>query len=222
MGNLKELLKLCCDLENDELKGASCAKNAKYSSKTTQNELLNSIKIYLQREIVKRVKHQKYNDFLGIQADEISDVSNKEQLGLVILYLEDGVPVESFVEYVICERVTGETLYEQIIKTVSSLGLDMNICRSQSYDGAGNMVVAKKGYASRIKSLFPRAEYYYCINHDLNLAVSKTCKIPEMQIMLDTCKQIGLFFKFSPKRQQAFQSSVDNVNATSEEDGEEK
>lgn len=39
-------------------------------------------------------------------------------------------------------------------------------------------------------------------------------------IMLDTCKQIGLFFKFSPKRQYAFLTSVDNVNTTSEEDGE--
>lgn len=49
IGNLKEILKLCCDLGNDELKEhlQSCAKNAKYSSKTTQNELLDSIKIYL-------------------------------------------------------------------------------------------------------------------------------------------------------------------------------
>lgn len=106
--------------------------------------------------------------------------------------------------------MTGEALSEQIIKTVSSL------LRSKSYDGAGNMAGANKGCASRIKSLFPRAEYYYCMNHDLNLAVKKSCKIPEMQIMLDTCKQIGLFFKFS----HAFQTSVDNVNTTSEEDGE--
>lgn len=120
-------------------------------------------------------------------------MSNKEQLGLVILYLKDDVPVENCVEYAMCERVIGETLYEQIIKTVSSLGLDMNICLSQSYDGAGNMAGAKKGCASRKRSLFLRAEYYYCINHYLNLDVSKTCKIPEMQIMLDTCKQIGLF-----------------------------
>lgn len=55
------------------------------------------------------------------------------------------------------------------------------------------------------------------MNHDLNLAVKKSCKIPEMQIiMLDTCKQIGLFFKFSPKRQHAFLTS----NTTSEEDVE--
>ncbi|XP_062592729.1 52 kDa repressor of the inhibitor of the protein kinase-like [Saccostrea cucullata] len=222
LGNLKELLKLCCHLGEDELKDhlQSCAKNAKYSSKTTQNELLDSVKIYLQREIVNRVKHQKYNDFFGIQADEVSDVSNKEQLGLVIRYLEDDVPVERFVEYVVCESVTGEALSEQIIKTISSLGLDMNKCRSQSYDGAGNMAGANKGCASRIKRLFPRAEYYYCMNHDLNLAVAKSCRIPEIQIMLDTCKQIGLFFKFSPKRQHAFQASVDNVNATSKEDGE--
>lgn len=110
--------------------------------------------------------------------------------------------------------MTGEALSEQIIKTVSSL------LRSKSYDGAGNMAAANKGCASRIKSLFPRAEYYYCMNHDLNLAVKKSCKIPEMQIMLYTCKQIGLFFKFSPKRQHAFLTSVDNVNTTSEEDGE--
>lgn len=41
-----------------------------------------------------------------------------------------------------------------------------------------------------------------------------------MQIMLETCKQIGLFFKFLPKRQHVFQTSVDNVNTTSEEDEE--
>lgn len=52
---------------------------------------MGSIKLYLQREIVKRVKHQNYNDFcFGIQADDVSDVY-------------------------------GEALSEQIIKTVSSL-----------------------------------------------------------------------------------------------------
>lgn len=105
-------------------------------------------------------------------------MSNKEQLGLVIRYLEDDVPVERFVEYVISETVTGEALSEQIIKTVNSLGSDINKYRSQSYASAGNMAGANKGCASRIKSLFPRAEYYYCMNHDLNLAVSISCKIP--------------------------------------------
>lgn len=105
-------------------------------------------------------------------------MSNKEQLGLVIRYLEDDVHVERFVEYVISETVTGEALSEQIIKTVNSLGSDINKYRSQSFDSAGNMAGANKGCASRIKSLFPRAEYYYCMNHDLNLAVSISCKIP--------------------------------------------
>lgn len=62
------------------------------------------------------MKHQKYNAFLEFKLTK-SLMSNKEQLGLVIRYLEDDVPVERFVEYVISETVTGEALSEQIIKT---------------------------------------------------------------------------------------------------------
>lgn len=39
------------------------------------------------------------------------------------------------------------------------------------YDGVGNMVGVNKGCVSRIKSLFLRVEYYYCMNYDLNLVV---------------------------------------------------
>ena len=64
----------------------------------------------------------------------------------------------------------------------------MDYCRSQSYDGAANMRGAKSGVATRIQSIHPDARYYYCMNHDLNLAVSKASKIQEMHIMLDTVK----------------------------------
>ena len=47
---------------------------------------------------------------------------------------------------------------------------------------------AKSGVATRIQSIHPDARYYYCMNHDLNLAVSKASKIQEMHIMLDTVK----------------------------------
>ena len=62
------------------------------------------------------------------------------------------------------------------------------------------MTGANKGCAARIKQVYPKAEYYYCMNHNLNLAVSKSCKLPEMQVMLDTVKQVGIFYKYSPKK----------------------
>ena len=50
------------------------------------------------------------------------------------------------------------------------------------------------------------------MNHDLNLAVSNSCKLPEMQAMLDTVKQVGIFFRYSRKKQHCLEKVVDEVN----------
>lgn len=50
----------------------------------------------------------------------------------------------------------------------------------------------KKDCAARIKQVYPKAEYDHCMSHDLNLAVTKSYKLPEMQVMLDTVNQVGI------------------------------
>ena len=57
-GNFKELLRFRSDAGDEILQShiASCAKNATYTSKTTQNELLLCIKEFRQDAIVKEVK----------------------------------------------------------------------------------------------------------------------------------------------------------------------
>ena len=80
-------------------------------------------------------------------ADEYSDVANKEQLAIVIRYVnEDDEICEDFVEFVECENgIIGLALAE---KSKSALqdkyGLDMINLRGQCYDGAGNMSGVKK------------------------------------------------------------------------------
>ena len=61
------------------------AKNAKYTSKTAQNELLHCVKEYIWEIIVQEIKQQPIDPFYGIQADEVSEC-NHEQLGLVLRY----------------------------------------------------------------------------------------------------------------------------------------
>ena len=58
------------------------------------------------------------------------------------------------------------------------------------------------GCAANFLMLVPQATYYHCASHQLNLAISKTAKVNEIQIMLSTLTSIGLFFKYSPKRQR--------------------
>jgi Domain of unknown function (DUF4371) len=54
--------------------------------------------VYIQNVIVQQIKDG--GGFYGIQADEVPDVSNWEQLGLVVRYVHDGKAVERFVGYI--------------------------------------------------------------------------------------------------------------------------
>ncbi|XP_071835292.1 52 kDa repressor of the inhibitor of the protein kinase-like [Apostichopus japonicus] len=213
-GNFNGLLRLCIESGDKTLEAhfETCARSATYSSKTTQNELLNCIKEFIQQHIIKEINAQHHGPLFGIQADEVTDVSNKEQLGLVLRYLVNDKPVERIVEFIECENITGLALAKQILDKIDGIGLSMNECRSQSYDGAGNMAGLRRGCASRISNLHPKAVYYYCMSHDLNLAVSKSCNLPEMQVMLDAVKQVGLFFRYSPKKQTCLEASIDKIN----------
>ncbi|VDI45245.1 Hypothetical predicted protein, partial [Mytilus galloprovincialis] len=223
-GNFKGLLKLCSDLGDTTLTEhlTTCVKSASYISKTSQNELLVCIKKYIPSEIINQIQNQPHGPLFGIQADECTDVSSKEQLGIVLPYLVNGVTsVEKLIEFVKCQETTGAAIAEHIMERIQELGLNMINCRSQSYDNAANMTGINKGCATKIKESFPKAKFYYCMNHDLNLAVSKLCQLSEMMIILENTKQLGIFFKYSPKRQHYLEESFDAVNISRKENKEE-
>ena len=67
-------------------------------------------------------------------------------------------------------------------------------------DGAGNMAGKQMGCAARFSHLSPKAIYHYCSSHDLNLALCKSCQIKEVSLMLDALTQLGIFFRYAPKR----------------------
>ena len=113
-------------------------------SKTTQNDLLLCIKEYIQHEIVKEIKNQ---PVYSLSADEVAGVSNWEQLGMIVRYTKDCCPVEKLLEYVRCEGIKGTSIANDLITTLKDAGLDVMICQSQAYDGAGNMSGKSKGVA---------------------------------------------------------------------------
>lgn len=180
-GNFKELLKFRADAGDNILEQhlASCAKNASYTSKTTQNELLLCIKEFMQEAIVNEVKDQIFGHYYGIQCDEVRDSSNWEQLGLVLRYTKDRKPVERVLEFISCEDISGQVLCTKIIESLTNVGLDTQLCRSQTMDGAGNMAGKYNGCAAKFTEHSPRATYHYCCSHDLNLVLCKSCELKD-------------------------------------------
>ena len=67
-----------------------CSKKASYISKTTQNELLECIKQYVQDQIIDVVKAQSIGPKFSVYTDEITDMSNKEKMGLILRYVKEG------------------------------------------------------------------------------------------------------------------------------------
>ena len=71
-------------------------KNARYTSKKIQNELINVIGLKIRSDIITEVKAARY---YSIIADEVTDVASREELSLVLRYVHDGEIREVFVEF---------------------------------------------------------------------------------------------------------------------------
>ena len=106
-------------------------------------------------------------------ADEVTDCSNKEQLCIVIRYVEPDAASseEGLVIFLECDSgITGKALADKMLGFVRNL-LDPSKMRGQAYDRASNMSGKTHIAAARISSQYPLTDCTYCTSHCLNLAV---------------------------------------------------
>ena len=101
-GNFKDFIMLMSEFDKT-LKNSiePCAGNAIYLSKTTQNDLLSCIQDFIQSEIVNDIENQTEEPPFGISADEVTDVSNWKQLGIVVRYVRNCQVIEKRLEFVV-------------------------------------------------------------------------------------------------------------------------
>ena len=68
----------------------------------------------VKRKIISEIKHSKY---FSILADEVADCSNKEQMPIVLRYVDsDSTIKERFLEFVHCNTgTTSQALYDKIL-----------------------------------------------------------------------------------------------------------
>ena len=143
-------------------------------------------------------------------ADEVQDCSNKEQMPLVTRYVgRDRKFQEKFVKFVLCDTgLTGEALSGKIKESIADLGLDLQDCRGQCYDGPGNMAGKCSGAAARILAENNLALYTHCASHRLNLCVAASSNLQNVRNMMDNVRVISDFFNNSPKRQQLLEQMI--------------
>ena len=211
-GNFVELVRFRA--ETDPVLAQHLAKspqNARYTSKTIQNELVEVIGEYIRNKIIAEVKRTK---FYSVIADEVTDTANKEELSISLRFVLDGTIKEVFVDFMEVERITGQVLAQTILQWISTHDLSPKDIRGQCYDGASNMSGAVSGCKSIVQQEAPLALYFHCAAHRLNLAVVSACKIQSFKNAESYVGEIARFFNYSAKRQRALDRAIESVCTT--------
>lgn len=190
-------------------------KNATYVSPDIQNQVIQVLGDHILHKILINVKGAKY---FSVIADEVTDSSNKEQLGVVLRYVNptDNCIREDLVSFLECSGgISGQALADTLLDFFTKHGLDPTNLHGQAYDGAGNMAGRVKGTAARIMSSFPLALYVHCASHCLNLAVVSSLEEVAVCNMIGIVNQVSTYFFAHPKRQRKLEEAIETTQPES-------
>ena len=196
--NLIQLLQLRAE-DNPQLVLWLQRSSRKYTSHENQNEMLEIMAHHVLRKILGCMQQ---SPFLAIMLDETTDASNKEQLTVVMRWIDENFDVfEEFLGMYNLQSTNAESIVRAITDALIRFQIPVAKIRGQCYDGCSTMAGARGGVAAKIQQIEPRAVFTHCYGHTLNLGVSDAIKRSIiMKDCLDTCYELVKLIKFSPKR----------------------
>ena len=169
-GNFKELLKFLA-AHSEEIRKV-ILENAPGNNKLYSHQIQLQIASACATETTMRIIGDVGGDYYSILVDECRDASTKEQMGLVIRYLNTkGNVIESFFGIVHVTSTCSLSLKEAIDSLLAKHKLSVSRIRGQGYDGASNMRGEFNGLKSLILKDNSSAYYIHCFAHQLQLVL---------------------------------------------------
>ncbi|CAL8995848.1 unnamed protein product [Prunus brigantina] len=174
-GNYLELLQFLVD--HDEKVKAVVLENApgnlKLIAPSIQKDLVNSCA----KETIGLILSDVKDRYFSIMVDEARDISIKEQMAMVLRYVNDKRHIiERFVGVQHVTDTTSSALKEAIDEFFSSANLSFSKLRGQGYYGASNMRGEFNGLKTKILREQHCAFYVHCFAHQLQLALVAVAK----------------------------------------------
>ncbi|KAL4126426.1 hypothetical protein QTP88_010648 [Uroleucon formosanum] len=198
-GVFRGILDLCIDLDSSLRDHFEKSTVFRGTSKTIQNDLLDSILSVCRNKIVNEIQQ---SEFISIIVDETTDISNIFQLVLILRYEVQGRPVERFWGFENPNGHNAEALSQTIFGLIDPLlEKSPNKLIAQSYDGAAVMSGQKAGVNVKIKEKYPFAYFIHCYAHQLNLImIQSISKNKQVRVFFSNLSEIPVFFSHSPQR----------------------
>ena len=188
-------------------------RNARYTSKTIQNEVVHIYACKIRERLTKSVRENNL-PFTIIADETIDHRCNTEILSVCLRFVyltspQDPHIKECLLSFIQLDRANAASISRNILEAISdpSVSLDPRQIRGQAYDGASVMSSELAGVQAKIKEII-RALYTHCYSHCLNLAIAASCNVQEVRNLISLINESHLFLSNSPKRQRLFELTV--------------
>ncbi|XP_071708766.1 uncharacterized protein [Rutidosis leptorrhynchoides] len=167
-GNFLELIDLILS-QNEELRKLSKAPgNNKLVSPCIQKDVVKCFK----QEVLECIFKEIGDDAFALLVDESSDISKKEQMAIVLRYVDThGLVKERFVGLVHVKDTSSLSLKSSIDSFFTKHKVSLKQLRGQGYDGANNMRGEFNGLKAKILEESTSAYNVHCFTHQLQLVV---------------------------------------------------
>ena len=190
--------------------------STKYLCPDVQNEMLKILSQMLLRKLIVSIKTKSRilpdlyavpannaisSYVFSLIADESSDICNQEQVSICIRYCTNTPQSDDIFLgfYEIC-KTDSSTLFSLFKDGLIRFRLDISRHHGQGYDGGSNMVRKIKGLEQKMLKENPKALYFRCIDHQLNLVCQDACTEYSQVSHTISCEyKIVTFVKESPK-----------------------
>ncbi|KAL5845765.1 hypothetical protein ACOSQ3_009289 [Xanthoceras sorbifolium] len=209
-GNFIEIIKLQARV-NSEIAGIvleNAPQNAKYTSPRIQKELLN----ILANEVRAKIREEVGDAKFCILVDEAVDESNREQMAIILRYVDlKGFVRERFFQVISVHDTNSSTLKKEICNVLARYNLSVENLRGQGYDGASNM----RGEWNGLQALFLKdcssAYYIHCFAHRLQLAlVAVAREVHDIWLFCSKLNSIVNFVSASSKPSTLLEKLINN------------
>ena len=163
-GNFLELVKFAANL--NELIASVVLDNAPKNDKLVSHLIQKDIVHAAAKETLNAIMEEFKDDVFGLLVDESGDVSHKEQMGVVIRYVNKmGIVKERFIGVVHVQNTTSLSLKAGIDSLLAEHSLSLSRIRSQGYDEASNMQDKFNGLKTLILNENQCAYSIHCFSH---------------------------------------------------------
>lgn len=180
--------------------------NLSYFSPDIQNEMIEILSGLILESIKSEVISAKY---YSIECDEVTS-HKRAFMSIIVRYVYDYTIWERCIKLERVTSLTGKSLADIIVKTLTDMKFPIKNLVGKGFDGASNMSGKDEGVQEHItKAGASKSVYFHCFAHRLNLVLEKS--VNSVTVVNDVFDIIGSIYRYlegSPKRHALYEEKL--------------